>query len=808
MNPRPSAPRPASQWWVAAQAALTAVALAASVSAAAAQPDTRKFDHDLRQRIAEAPDSDAPVKVIVRVKPSARAGFSQRLRTRGARAKSDFSVINGSAAEMTPRQLRALADDTDVLSISVDADVAASGVATSVTGTATNGRFSLRGAVGLRSMSPTSTTKSFQHGASGYASTTDTGIDGSMPTSGMGNNATVTMRGTGNAQAGMFVRFDNMFGSGAGQIPYGSTILSASLRVEQVSSGVTTASMGAYRMLVDWDNFTTYNSLTTSGIGLQLNNVEAASTADATLTNLNPTGYKTFSSAGIAAAVQSWADGQPNRGWVLWQNTINGFSLSTREAATVASRPLLTVTYKAPVENTSVTGAGVTIAVVDSGLFEDGGGTTRIKTTRDFTTGLTNPPHLTTPSDGYGHGTHVAGLIGGNKAEVLGIAPGVQFVSLKVLNSAGVGSTSHVINAIQWAIANKTTYGIDVLNLSLGHPVFEAAATDPLVQAVESAVRAGITVVVAAGNMGINPGTLKVGYAGLTSPGNAPSAITVGSSRTMNTVARTDDVMSDFSSRGPTWYDAFQKPDLVAPGQFVASAATTAQTLYTALPTLRARYGGRAYLNLSGTSMAAGVVSGTVALMIEQSKLTFGGVRPKTNTIKAMLQRSAIPLKNASGVRYDTLTQGAGSLNALGAVQLAAALDPRAAVGTTWVAGTIPLTTTIDGQVIGWNDNIVWGTNVLWGDTLNTRLSAWNDNVVWGTEDNVVWGTSLPSHTADDNIVWGTNYGWADNVVWGTNDNVVWGTNDDNVVWGTRDYLVIAADDNVVWGTSLATPAP
>ncbi len=107
----------------------------------------------------------------------------------------------------------------------------------------------------------------------------------------------------------------------------------------------------------------------------------------------------------------------------------------------------------------------------------------------------------------------------------------MSYVSLRVLNNTGSGSTSHVINAIQWAVANRTTYGIDVINLSLGHPIFEPAATDPLVQAVEAAVRAGIVVVTSAGNMGKNPVTGQVGYAGISSPGNAPSAITAGRGR-------------------------------------------------------------------------------------------------------------------------------------------------------------------------------------------------------------------------------------------------------------------------------------
>ena len=276
-------------------------------------------------------------------------------------------------------------------------------------------------------------------------------------------------------------------------------------------------------MLMPWDKTTTWTSLTTSGLGLQRDNVEASAAAAASVTNLAVAGEATLSGASLTASVQAWANGQPNYGWAIWQNNSNDWGVGSSQHTTVSNRPVLTVTYKASVNTTTLTGNGVTVAVIDSGLLEDGGGTSRIKTTRDFTGGAVSPSHIA-PLDPYGHGTHVAGLIGGNKTEVEGVAPGAKFVSLRVLNSFGVGSTSSVINAIQWAIANKAAQGIDVLNLSLGHLVYESAATDPLVQAVETAVRAGITVVVSAGNVGKNPLTGQVGYAGITSPGNVVAA--------------------------------------------------------------------------------------------------------------------------------------------------------------------------------------------------------------------------------------------------------------------------------------------
>src|SRR6185436_12869349 len=155
--------------------------------------------------------------------------------------------------------------------------------------------------------------------------------------------------------------------------------------------------------------------------------------------------------------------------------------------------------------------------------------------------------------DDNGHGSHVAGLIASNGslgAAYTGIAPDTRIIGMKVLDANGQGKTADVINAIMFAIANKQLLGIDVINLSLGHPIYEPAATDPLVQAVEAASRAGIIVVTASGNAGINPATNEPGYAGVTSPGNAPSSITVGAFDSKGTVSRADDRMAPYSSAG------------------------------------------------------------------------------------------------------------------------------------------------------------------------------------------------------------------------------------------------------------------
>jgi serine protease AprX len=496
-------------------------------------------------------------------------------------------------------------------------------------------------------------------------------------------------------------------------------------------------------------------------------------------------------------------------------------------------------------------GSTVTIAVIDSGIANTADFTGRIVGTYDFTNGRGGIPQV--PVDGYGHGTHVAGLAGASGAissgVYAGVASGVKLLSLRVLDASGAGKTSDVIQALEFAVANKAAFNIRVINLSLGHPIYESARTDPLVQAVETAVRAGIVMVVAAGNCGMNPATGLPGYGGITSPGNAPSAITVGAATNGGTLERTDDRVAVFSSRGPSWLDGYGKPDVVAPGYGLLSDEVDGSSLAVSFPSLVYTSSAGKLIKLSGSSMATGVVSGLVAVMIDannnavqqryndlsaKDKKLYIAPPPMTpNALKAMLQYSATPLHDATGANYNALTQGTGEVDGYAAMILAASVDTSKAVGTAWLP-SLPATTQFGTETDTWAQNIVWGTVDVTGSGLMVvNQSAWAqsvtwgsgelNNIVWGTaadgdQDNIVWGTSalpLPAIAwagnvlQGTNIVWGTSLGdWAFNIVWGTSigvlqgTNIVWGTSDgdgDNIVWGT---MTDGDGDNIVWGTA------
>ena len=424
------------------------------------------------------------------------------------------------------------------------------------------------------------------------------------------------------------------------------------------------------------------------------------------------------------------------------------------------------------------TGRGVGVAVIDSGLEMSSEFQGRVTAFYDFTNGQTR---ATSPFDDYGHGTHVAGTIGGSGAlsynrDYHGLAPQVRFVVLKVLDARGAGYTSDVVRAIDFAVANRGRFGIDLINLSLGHPIYEPASTDPLVLAVERAARAGIVVVAAAGNLGTHPETGLPGYAGITSPGNAPSAITAGALATVDTVSRSDDRIPEFSSAGPTWYDALVKPDIVAPGHNIVAAAAKRGTLYRNYPQLKAPDSD--YMRLSGTSMATGVTTGLVALMIEAHETQMPGTpRLSPNFVKGALQYTALTVRDDLAVPYNPLRQGAGALNGRGAIQLARDVDTSEREGAFWLTRVPSPWTTIAGETHTWAQGIIWGSGIIWGATLDVNQQAWANGIIWGAD--VTWGAGI---IWGANVVWTHPDTWSSGIIWGSTS--VGAVNGNGIIWG------------------------
>jgi serine protease AprX len=419
-----------------------------------------------------------------------------------------------------------------------------------------------------------------------------------------------------------------------------------------------------------------------------------------------------------------------------------------------------------------LSGAGIGVAVVDSGV--DAGHPAlrgRVVASVDFTGG--------DGRDGFGHGTHVAALIAGGggrsatTAVYRGIASGAHIVSLRVLDDRGAGMASNVIEAIDWAIAHRQAHNIRVINLSLGAPVVQPYRDDPLCEAVERAVAAGLVVVVAAGNYGRTADGRPL-HGGVMSPGNAPHAITVGALDGRGTAERSDDVVAGYSSKGPTLFDLVLKPDLTAPGTRVVSAAADGSYLARTYPErVVAGESEDRYLALSGTSMSAGVVSGAVALLLVR--------RPALTADEArlVLQASAsfVP---AAGL----VAAGAGSLNVLSAAAMLdgpegwrllrrgvrIASEPVRPSGLAWFGRSWP------GGAAGFAPALRTRFVVKDG-TLRVRASGGpplpGDTVIWG-------------NTALDTVVWGTS---VSQIVWGSNDTVVWGGSVETVLWGNAATL-------------------
>ena len=434
-------------------------------------------------------------------------------------------------------------------------------------------------------------------------------------------------------------------------------------------------------------------------------------------------------------------------------------------------------------------GEGAHVAIIDSGIYRYTYDIFfRVNESVDFV-------DYHRGKDLHGHGTRVAGILSGNGALAYfneydvfpeGVAPKATITNLRVLDEIGAGEVSDVIAAIDWVMeynADHEESRIRVINLSLGHPVFESYTLDPMCQAVEAAVLSGVVVVCAAGNYGYSDGQTM--YGGIVSPGNHPLSISVGATDTKGTVGRSDDDVAAFSSRGPTLIDGVLKPDIVAPGTHIMSLLYYYSTIAQEHPEaivdpeeFDSDANKPSYMYLSGTSMAAPVVSGTVALMLEANP----GLTP--NLVKAALMYTAQKM-----VEPDVFTQGAGYLNAEGAIRLASSLSPN--IGQLQEGDSL-LVDNVDPFTIIGEDTILWGSGIFWGDKV-----VWSDGIFWSDGD--IWGSGI---IWDQGIFWGDSDSWIEPLFQQYQDaygqGIFWGDQGTGWTSGTGPKT-----DNVVFGNGI-----
>jgi serine protease AprX len=302
-----------------------------------------------------------------------------------------------------------------------------------------------------------------------------------------------------------------------------------------------------------------------------------------------------------------------------------------------------------------LTGKGVGVAVIDSGItgdhpdFKNADGTSRV-------TNVVVNSGAVLPGDPIGHGTHVAGIIAGNsnnrpagdqdKGAYMGVAPEADIIALKTADDLGNSTVLDVINALQFVVDYRTDLNIQVVNLSISSDTPGSYKDDPLDAAVEFAWHAGVVVVAAVGNRG------NAADAAQYAPGNDPFVISVGAADEQGTANPADDTLADFSSRGVT-QDGFSKPDVVAPGAHITAplaplGAFSIMCPNCITPDLQ-------YFTMGGTSMAAPVVSGAAALLLQ--------ARPDLNPdqVKALLTGGSGSLNELDIQKALAGTPGAGA---------------------------------------------------------------------------------------------------------------------------------------------------
>ena len=261
----------------------------------------------------------------------------------------------------------------------------------------------------------------------------------------------------------------------------------------------------------------------------------------------------------------------------------------------------------------------------------------------------------TATGDLSGHGTMVAGVVAGNAPLYPGVARNAQLVDVRVASSQGEAITSDVVAAVDWVLANKSTYNIRVANFSLVGNSQTTFRYDPLDKAVEKLWLNGIVVVASSGNNGSASGPAPIG-----APANDPFVITVGALDIARTVDPADDRRTEWSAYGPT-ADGFMKPELSAPGRYIVMPVPMGSVIQL---TKANRVVAPGYMWMSGTSFSAPVVAGAAAQLLARNP----GLTPDQVKGALMLTAKYLPTQDPGA--------GVGEVNVAAAAAVTAAPNP------------------------------------------------------------------------------------------------------------------------------------
>jgi serine protease AprX len=292
-------------------------------------------------------------------------------------------------------------------------------------------------------------------------------------------------------------------------------------------------------------------------------------------------------------------------------------------------------------------GQGVDVALVDTGVSPVPGldGSGKVVNGPDLSLESQNPAFRYL--DTNGHGTFMAGIIGGNDGQpggYRGVAPDSRILSVKVGDADGGVDVTQVIAAVDWIVQHRYDDGMNirVINLSYGTNSRQSYTNDPLAYAVEQAWKAGIVVVVAAGNTGL--------YSGLSDPAYDPWLISVGAADTMGTAPVSDDQPAAFTATAKTCKAAVcNSVTLLAPGAHMEGLRDPGSYIDQNNPNAAL---GDLNFRGSGTSEAAAYVTGAVTLLLQK----YPSLSP--DQVKEMLVEGSQHLRG-----YSPLVQGYGELN-------------------------------------------------------------------------------------------------------------------------------------------------